>query len=228
MTEYEKILKLTDSNLVQLGTEFKNHLHTHLQLGQSRWVCRYGTLSDGHEKITSAQRYYQAIKEIYFLSRNISQQKALAMLAQADLMDAEIGLGQITSPPDVLRLKAKLLQAQEKLISSLVTIEDQMRMVDEYNKVRLELKDEVERKYPEGIEQAEQDNWEAVYKYRIFKSQTPGLIRESTSNVPLPPEVKAQLGVECNRHDSMAPLAITNPSKLFIMLKDKKPLERMG
>src|SRR5882672_8198100 len=98
MDPYSKILELSSDSKIELAQSFKDKLHTHLVLGQTRHVCRYGTLSDGHEKITPSQRYYQSIKEMYYLSSNMRNQKAMAMVAQADLMDAEAELSNSVSP----------------------------------------------------------------------------------------------------------------------------------
>jgi hypothetical protein len=220
MQAIDKILALSGDDRVKLGDEFKSLLHTHLVLGQTRWVCRYGTLSDGHEKITPAQRYYQAIKEMYALSQNIKNVKAQALIAEADHLDAKAELIAAVKQSDKLRADAKIMMAETKLMNCLVTIEDQLRMLDEYNTIRLELKTEVETKYPEGIEQAEKDNWMAVYHYRMYKSQTPGLAKEVTSNVPLPQDLKAELGAQWGRMDSIASFAVNKP-KLADNLMDK-------
>lgn len=225
MTNYEKILKLSDEDAVKFSISLPKELHKSLCLGQTRYLCRYGTLSDGHEKITPAQRYYQAIKEMYYLGQNVQNTKALAMLAQADLLDAEEALSTCDTEAQKLRNKAKKLQAETSLVSSLVTIEEQLRQIDEYNKIRIELKEEVETKYPEGIEQAEADNWKAVFEYRMNKERVPGMARELVSNIPLDPHTKAELGYKYGRMDAIAPLAIANPKKCYELENKLKLLE---
>lgn len=212
MNDYEKLLKLTDDNRVTLGTKLKDLLHTHLILGQSRYVCRYGTLSDGHEKITEAQRYTQAIKEAYNLACNIRSQRAVAMEAQADLMDATEELEAATKPSQKLRAEAKVMKANEKLLGALVTVEDQLRMVDEYTKIILELAPIVEAKYPGGIEQAEEDNWKAVAEYRA-KRQNLGH-NDNIHFVPLNPQVKAELGLELGRPELLLWEAVKNKEEI--------------
>lgn len=190
-----------------LGYEAKKFLHTHLVLGQTRWVCRYGTLSDAHEHITPAQRYYQAIKMRFHLSESILSQKAVAMKAQANLMDAIDLMKKVKKPSDKLRAEAAKTEAENSLRSSLITIEDQERMVDEYTKVINELGPEVEARYPGGIEQAEPDNWEAVAKYRA-KLQKMG--RESNPHFAvLDPFRKAEIGVETGTGELTAWLGIS-------------------
>lgn len=223
ITDYEKILKLSEDNKVELADSFKDLLHTHIVLGQTRWVCRYGTLSDGHEKVTEAQRYYAAHREMFKLRSSIMTTKANAMEIQADLLDAQAELEIASTQAQKLRANAKILKAKELLASALITIEDQLRMLDEYNKVRLELKDFVESKYPLGIEQAEKDNWNAVYEYRMIK-QLQG-IPQQTDNIPLPPEMKAELGSKYMRIDSIAPLMIKNNKSLT--LKQLEQMENM-
>lgn len=207
MNEFNRLLELTDSEVVELGSSFKDLLHKELVLGQTRYVCRFGSLSDGHEKITPAQRYYQAIKEMYYLCSNIRTQKALAMEAQAELLDAVAEHDKLKqdngTTSQLLRSDAKILRAKEKLMSALVTVEDQMRMVDEYNRIRLELRDQVRSQYPAGIEQAEYDNWKAVFEYRV-KSGVP----QRFDNVPLDATTKAELGLKYNIPQAMAPLEI--------------------
>lgn len=223
MEAFKKILSLSADDKITLGDGFKDLLHTHLVLGQTRWVCRYGTLSDGHEKITPSQRYYQSIKEMYFLAQNIKNTKAQALIAQADHMDAKASLELSAKESDKLRAEASMMTAENRLMGCLVTIEDQLRMMDEYNKIRLELKPQVESQYPEGIEQAEKDNWLAVYKYRMYKSQTPGLAKELTSNIPLPQVLKAEIGSKWGRFDSVAPLVVTEPAKAEYLMDKYNP-----
>lgn len=210
MTDYEKLSQLIEDDKVKYGLNLPKDLHTKLVLGQTRYVCRYGTLSDGHEKITPAQRYYQAIKEIYSLSMSIRDQRAYGMEAQADLLDAEESLLRVANlglPEQAkLRAEASCIKARSRLTQSLVTVQDQLRMLDEYDMVRRELESHVEEKYPLGVEQAEQDNWIAVFEYRMRKGH------ENISNIPLDPVTKAQLGYEYYRVDAIAPLELSDPT----------------
>lgn len=224
MDIYNKLLELTSEDTVELGASFKDLLHKKLVLGQTRYVCRYGTLSDGHEKITDAQRYFQAIKEMYCLASNIRAQKANAMIAQADILDAQEALSKATNEAEKLRATGKLMQHQERLLNSLVTVEDQLRMLDEFNKIRQELEPAVEAKYPLGIEQAEEDNWRAVFEYRMIKSQSTG--GERTDNIPLPPESKAELGARYNRFDAIAPKIVADRAATLAPASDKVLLKK--
>lgn len=218
MNDLEKLSILIGDEKVQEGLDLpKIYLHKWLTLGQTKYVCEYGTLSDGHEKITAAQRYAQAIKEQYYLCQNISGQKALALEAQADILDSEATLDTAKTPQDTLRAQAKKLNAQARLSSALVTVEDQMRMLEVYVRIRNELGPIVEAQYPEGIEQAEEDNWIAVAEYRHAKDKTPGLAREIMSNLPLPPKLKAALGVVMGRPDMAAPLMVTKKKDISML-----------
>lgn len=211
MLKYDEIIPgLSDNESFQYSVQLPQELGKKLQLGQSNWVCRYGTLSDGHEKITPAQRYFQAIKEMYYLGQNIERQRAAAMRAQAKLLMAEKALIHAKSDIEKLECEADVIDAKTSLTSALMTIEDQKRMLNEYNRIRQELQAEVEAKYPEGIEQAEPDNWKATYLYRMQKEKVPGLGRERTDNIPLDPISKATLGLEFGRLDSVAPLQLTD------------------
>lgn len=194
----EEIERLKNSELVQTGQSWAEQLNKKLCLSQTRWVCRYGTLSDGHEKITPAQRYFQAIREMWTISNSVVEQHSSALEAKADLIDAEEAASKATKVSDTLRAQAKIQRAQARIKSCTLMVQDQLRMLDEYNKVRLELEPEVEMKYPLGVEQAEPDNWKAVAEYRALKSQFGGT-KEPLTNIPLPSDMKAKEGLRLKR-----------------------------
>lgn len=223
MQDYDKILTITDGENVKLADSFSDYLGTRLVMGQTRYVCRYGTLSDGHEKITSAQRYYQAIKEMWVLRSSMKRMQADAMLAQADLLDAKEQLHKAATEIERLRANGKIIHAKESLISTLTTVRDQERMIDEYNKIRMELATEVEARYPAGIEQAEADNWRAVAEYRMLKQNVPGSMPERLDNIPMSPEDKARFGLETGRADAVAPLMISNQAKFLEITNEVNP-----
>lgn len=140
-------------------------------------------------------------------------QKIRAMRCQADLLEAKKELDRSSSSieeHDKLRIQARIIEAQSNLSDALTQAEDLLRPLDEYAKIREELREEVMLKYPEGLEQAEPDHWRAVATYRFIKSQTPGHSTQDMSSVPLPAAEKAQLGFEMNRSDMVAPLIITD------------------
>lgn len=202
----EKIKQIAQSDTVKTGINFRELINKELMLGQSKYVCRYGTLSDGHDKITDAQRYYQAIKEMYGIANEMNLALARAMEVQADLIDAEADVSSDyskSSSSHDLRVKAKILKAQTSLENLYITLQDQSRMLDEYNKVRLELQDKVRTQYPQGIEQAEPDNWKAVGEYWAFKKQV-GANSNPLTHLPLDPKTKAQLGVDTNMPELVA------------------------
>lgn len=192
MDIFKQIEGLKSDTRVELGQSMKELLNKELCLGMTRYVCRNGTLSDGHEKITPAQRYFQSIKEIWSISGSIKSIYSDSLIAQADLLDAKEMPEKTES--EKLRKKAAELRANDKLLACLVMIEDQMRQLDEFNQVRLELQDEVRKMYPEGIEQAEQDSWSAVAKYRHLKRSMG--YPEQMTHVPLDMETKIKLGLE--------------------------------
>lgn len=211
MDLFRKVIDISNDEKVTLGSSFKELLHKKLVLGQTRYVCRNGTLSDGHEKLTPALRYYQSIKEMYCLASNIRNMKADAMIAQADIIDAQEKESSAITESDKLRQKGLGLKAQERLLTCLVTVEDQMRMLDEYNKVRLELEPIVDKQYPEGIEQAEQDNWEAVFKFRA-------MVGGNLNHVPLEMHHKAKVSAQVRRQEGMAWLYLNNKSEAESLL----------
>lgn len=219
MQEFDKILELTGDERVELGASFKELLHKELCLGMTRYVCRYGTLSDGHEKITDAQRYYQAIKEMYGRAHEIRSQRANAMEAQADLLDANDLVERAKTKQEKLRAEASQMRAHDRLVSSLVQVEDSLRQLDEFNKVRLELKASVQAQYPNGIEQAEEDNWVAVAKYRGLKRKLG--YPEQLNHVPLEPTKKAQLSIDMHAPEMGAWLALQDSDKFEKVLEHK-------
>lgn len=214
MNEYNKLLELTDSKTVELGSSFKNLLGTWLQLGMSNYVVRNGTLSEGFEKLLPAQIYAQAIKEMYNLSNNIRSMKATAMEAQADLMDAEYEIEHKSfdyNPQDKMRAEVKVMRAKDKLVNALVTVEDQVRQLKEFDKVRQELEPEVLSKY-KCIEDAEPENWEAVLKYRIAKNRIKDT--QFVCHVPMPKDEKAKVAIKYD-----APEAAT-----WVLVADEKEI----
>lgn len=203
----DKIKQITESETVKTGISFKDLINKELMLGQSRYVCRYGTLSDGHDKITESQRYYQAIREMYSIANEMNLNFSRAMDAQADLAEAEEL--EETKESQRLRKQAKIFRAKTQLEGIYITLQDQARMLDEYNKVRTELQDKVRSQYPEGIEQAEPDNWKAVGEYWAFKKQV-GANSNPLTHLPLDPKTKAQLGADTNMPELMAWYLVQN------------------
>lgn len=208
METFDKILALTKDEKVELGSSFKELMHKELCLGMTRYVCRYGTLGDGHEILTDAQKYYQANKELWVRSCAMKELEAKAMEAQADLIDSDIEIQSSNNRTSELRAQAKKIRAENSLVSALVQAEDTLRQMDEFNRVRLELQEKVRAQYPEGIEQAEPDHWRAVARYRFLKGN-----QEQMSNIPMPVEEKAKLGVSYKRQDMFAPLIIEDERK---------------
>lgn len=193
MEYFEKILKLTDNEKVELRHEIKETIHKELCLGMTRYVCRHGTLSDGFDKFTDAQKYFQAVKETYIRSNELKRISANAKKAQADYMEAKIEWLEAKEPHHKLRAEGKMELAELALFELLVQTEDTWRQFDEFNKVRLELMPIVRAQYPEGIEQAEEDNWKAVGKAWALRKLTGA---GTLHHLPLPSEQKAALANE--------------------------------
>lgn len=211
MNIYDKLLELTDSDTIQLAVEFRNSIGKELVLGQTRFMCRYGSLSAGHEKLTDSQRYYQAIKEMHTLASNMRNMRAQAMINQAKIIRAQKKLDKAVELEDKLEAQGELSIAQESLFSNLCTVEDQTRMLDEYNKIRLELKPIVEAQYPEGIEQAEKDNWEAVMRHRIIQRKAG--FPERLTHVPMDKDSAFKIGLESNSLDLLSWMMVSDQKK---------------
>lgn len=206
---FNSIVSLSESENVKRGLGYSDLIGERFFLGQSRYACRWGTLSDGHEKITNSQRYKQALKEAHGLAKNIKLNKVQAMKAEADRLEAVEKLRVLpenASPAQLLRANAEIEEATEKLNSALDTIKDQMRMLDEYEKIRQELEPEFLAKY-KNAEESEADDWKATAEYRI-KMGRPN--RDLFPHyIPLDPFTKAELGVETNSKDLTAWLEVS-------------------
>lgn len=211
--EYEKILEFTENDTVKLAQTFKDEIGRSMSLGMTAYQCEFGTLSDGHEKITPSQRYYQAVKEMWYIGNSISDYKASAMEFQADLIEAEEELKNGFELHEKLRAEAKVLRAKTKLSQALVHIQDSMRCLKAFDKVRRELKESVEAQYPEGIEQSELDNWTAVAEYRSSLRQFGQNV--NLTHIPLPQDVKAKVGMDNNAPDMAAWLLVDKKKEIM-------------
>lgn len=207
--DFKKLFELTSDTRIELGDEIRNLLNTELCLGMTRWVCRYGTLGEGFEKLTDSQKYYQAIRETYGRAIELRKTRANAKKAYAEFLEAQDELKKAQTEIEKLKAESKLEMAEIHAFDLLVHVEDTLRQLDEFNKIRLELQDSVRAQYPQGIEQAEHDNWSAVMKYRIVKAMNPGNGPQDFASVPLPLKDKFEIGQELNRSDLTAPLAIS-------------------
>lgn len=223
--DYEQILAITDGAPIELSDELKALLNKELCLGMTRYVCRYGTLGDGFEKYTPAQKYYQAIKECYVRSLELRRMRALSKKLCADLIDAQSQfdqLGEMASVQDRLRAESKLESAHLELSSTLVNIQDTLRQFDEFKSVALELRDQVRTKYPDGIEQAEPDNWKTVMISRIGLGK--GV--EELKSIPLDFETKYLIGKETRQLDITMPIQLLDPERatreLTQLIKDEQ------
>lgn len=212
MDFYLEIEKISNDEKVTLGKKMSELLNKELCLGMTRYQVRNGSLSEGHEKITDAQRYYQCIREMYYLSSSIRDSKANSMIAQADLLDAKKEYEIAIEHSQKLRAEAKILRAEEKLFCNLVQMQDSMRILDEFTKVYYELKPIIDKKYPNGIEQSEPDNWEAVLKYRIAKNK----MHDSNfvCHVPMDKYKKAKIGLNYGAPEAAIWLATSDEEKI--------------
>ncbi|HYE72037.1 MAG TPA: hypothetical protein VEF04_01850 [Blastocatellia bacterium] len=211
-TALQDLLKITKDSRVELGKSYKDFINTRLHLGMSKYVCKYGTLSDGHEKITPAQRYYQAIKEMYVRAEAIEEYELAALDAQADLIEAEETLSEAKTEAQKLRAEVAVRRAKKRIKGALVNAQDSMRQLEAFDEVRQELQEQVETKYPGGIEQAEEDNQKAVAEYRIMKKMLG--YQEHLTHIPLRPEVKAEMGLISGHKELVAALIIDKKDEI--------------
>lgn len=212
MSNFDDLFKVTSSSNIELAQELKQLLNTELAVGMTRWVCRYGTLGDGFEKLTDAQKYYQSLREVYTRSIELKKIKARAKLAYASFLEAREQLEKAGGEIATLKAESAVEMAETAALELLITAEDTTRQLDEFNKVRLELQDSVRTKYPGGIEQAERDTWIAVAQYRVMNHQLMG--GSDLKTIPLSFEDKFKIGKDLeNRSDMITPLWIGNTAK---------------
>lgn len=195
---FEKVFDLTSDDRLNIRLDLKNLINKELALGMTRYVCRNGTLGDGFEKLTDSQKYYQSIRECYGRANEMARCRANSKKAYADYLDAKVALEKAETLTDRLRAEAAVELAELSAFELTVTAEDTMRQFDEFNKVRMELMGSVRRQYPEGIEQAEPDNWRAVMRYRLMQGS------HDIQAVPLPMEEKAAIGAQMAVQDERA------------------------
>jgi hypothetical protein len=184
-------------------------MNKELCLGMTRFVCRYGTLSEAFDKLTPSQKYYQAVKETYLRANELKRLEANAKNAQADYLEAVESYKQCTTDWAQLRCKAKIELAELQMFELLVSVEDTWRQFDEFNKVRMELKEQVHTQYPEGIEQAELDNWKSVAEFKATKQLASGRFEDFTQ-IPLPPMEKAKISLENGHNEGAVAFVMEN------------------
>lgn len=212
MSDFDKILELADDKTLKLTSEIKELLGTELYLGMSNYVCENGTLSEGFEKITDSQRYYQAVKECYSYGESIMETKASSLKAQANfqyytLMHTFFGWLPIVG----LYTKSNVMTATNRIKNLLITIEDQLRIFKAFNKVRVELMPKVRAQY-KNIEEAEPDNWNAVLKYRMARQKLGK--PEFLNHVPGTKEDKAKLGIKYGAPEALLWLAVEKEDEI--------------
>lgn len=210
---FSEIVTLTRSKEVELGQEMQNLLDTELTLGMTRYQCKWGTLSDGHEHVTKAGRYYQSVRELWLRSNHMIQleAKATKLKIRLGFWNLLHKLSKITMMPFVIDwIGADVKLAENALLDALVAARELHKQMDEFNKVRLELQNEVRKKYPMGIEQAQPDIYKELARYRAKKRKL-GYQNEQLTHVPLDPMSKAEVGVEVGAPD------------LFLFLEHQEP-----
>lgn len=190
-SNFKTLLSITHDGPV-LAKEMKELLSKELCLGMTRHVCRHGTLGEGFDKLTDSQKYYQSLREVYTRSNELARLRARAKQSHADYLEAVHENETAKTEIEKLRSIAKLELAELSSFELLVTAEDTLRQLDEFQKVRMELQDKVRMKYPEGIEQAEPDNWQSVAQYWATKKQL-GALNSPLTTLPLPAEKLAEL-----------------------------------
>jgi hypothetical protein len=171
----------------------------------SKWVCRHGTLGEGHENGFDVGLVYpQALREIYNRLFEVSRHVANVKKSKAKLIRAQRALQGATNEADKLDAEANLELANLEMMSAYDCAVDLKAQLDEFQAVANELQDEFRKKYPEGLEQAQPIVWKKVLHYRLMTNIDP-------KPIPLPQEQKANIGAESGRMDLIAAYAVSNP-----------------
>lgn len=220
MSELQKTKELLSDHKIDESLNLRDLLNKEFCLGMTRYVCRFGTLGEGHEQVTDAQRYYQSIKEVYTRAVTLVQMRASLLDLEAELLEVEeMPEGKKSQ---VLRKEAARMRAELKLKTTKIEIEDTFRQLDEFDKVRRELAPKVKQKYPHGIEQAEADNWKAIARLRQLKDP-----KSNLSNIPLSDQDRWDLADEIGRMDLKAIKLVREPEsmkKLMEKINEQKVL----
>ena len=212
MSDFDKILKRADDSSIELTAEIKELLGTELQFGMSDYVCKNGTLSDGFEKITPAQRYYQAVKECWTYGSALQQDKAMALQLQTKLKISNILNALFGWMPVIgFYFRGKAMSAAQLMASTLMGIEDKTRILGAFNDSRKALLPVVRSKY-KSIEDAEPDNWAAVLKFRIMRQKIGK--QEFLNHVPGNMYEKAKMGLECGAPEAVLWLAVEKEKEI--------------
>jgi len=196
-----EVEKLTDSSLVKESFGFQDH--PWLQTNHSDHMVEHGILSEGHDHVTAAQRYKQCYRELYSRANSAINQEVQKLRAKADLLKAEHELENAKEPWDEINAEADILDAKHKLATTEFSIKEKEREMRKFNEIRLQLKPEMDRRYPKGVEQAERDIWLANVHLKLKRNP-----KERIENTPLSPEDKAMIGMEYHREDTMAALIV--------------------
>lgn len=199
----ETITEIKDRPNVQEGLNLLEEVNKKLVLGQTKYMCKHGTLSDGHDYYSNAQRYFQAIREAYRVSTNIHESYCAAMEAQANRIDAQEAWNVAKTPQECLRAEAKFKRAEAQLKELTLNVQNRIKMLEAYQEVIHELGPEMDERYPEGIEQAQEDLWSDLFVGKMLKDP-----KARIDNIPLDPVTKAKLGLKWNRWDSAAQLVV--------------------
>jgi len=238
MSEFAEIVKLSESETVELSKAFKEKIHTHLVLGHTRYLVRHSILGEGHKRLGD-YRYYMCIREMYNRAMSIDSDKHQAMIVQADLMDAQKKLKDAEERNDgveMLRQKGVCGQKKNQLMNMLVHIEDKSRELDELEKIYKEMQPVVDKKYPGGIEEYEAKHWREVYEYERKKAELRGEPQPNLAHIPLDPasRIKAAtywkqdqdlVGLQINYQDTMRQIASETEDEKEVF---QKFLEHVG
>lgn len=214
MKHFHDIMEITKSGVPELSDEFKKLINKELALGMTDFVCEHGTLSEGFDKITDSQKYYQAVKESYVRKCELVRIKCSAKKAYADFLDATEKLKTAKNDAEALRFQAELELAELGVFELNVQAADTERQLKAFERIKAKLGPDVKATYPDGIESAELDNWRVVAEFKALKQSSTGKLEDLTV-IPLPLDEKAKLGMQL-AHGEMA---------IAEVLRNKKTIE---
>lgn len=184
----QALIKLDKDERVKEGQELRSLLRKDFTLGMTRYVCRNGTLGEGHECLTLAEKYAQSCREYYTRAFEASTQSAQAKKFYASYLKAKDKYEQAYETGGAaarLEAEAEMELAQLSLMRAEDNAKDLMDQLDEFRKVMHELRPKFREMYPEGVEQAEPDNWQNRLSYRMS-------VGKEVQSIPLPEKEKRE------------------------------------
>jgi hypothetical protein len=207
--DLEQVEQISASDLVTSSAEFANkHINKWLHIHQTKYVTLYGTLSDGHGRITAAQIYSGALREAYSTAQSIETCAINAKRAYAKMLKAQDQINKAENEWDKIQAECDLLEAEKAMEGQRLNAESLKYMLEAHTEVINKLGPSVTAQYS-SFEASEKDNWMQTAKYWNDEKKS-GYIKQMQS-LPLDPMSKAKLGIETHNPEMTLWLKHSDP-----------------